>query len=278
MDYLASYDLESLDACVKAGGAVAALHRELKLPATFFILGRCLEEHGKELRSSLDDELFDLQSHTYSHQVFRPLPDTGAAPDVDVAREIGLGVRWVRETFGRPCTGLRTGCGYDGGMKKLPHVLAACADAGLEYVSSDLRGPGDTLPSPLKRPYTYRDAGHAAIWELPVHGWHDNVLKGLCPRVGMVAYPPAEDWHLPPRAPKTPREHAEHHLLWVDKAREAGLPFVSFAFHPWSVFGYDPELLELRLILEGCAERKVRVATCTGAYLALRDAATGGAQ
>jgi peptidoglycan/xylan/chitin deacetylase (PgdA/CDA1 family) len=277
MDYLASYDLESVDMCVPAGGAVAALHREFRLPATFFVVGRCLEKHGSALRAFLDDELFDVQSHTYSHKTFRAIPGaSGGDVDVDVEREIAGGVRCVEETFGRRCIGLRTGCGYDGGLTRLPDVLRACAAAGLEYVSSDLRGPGDTLPSPLKKPYTYGAHGYPGLWELPVHGWHDNVLKGFCPRVGLVAYPPAEDWHLPPAAPKSPAEQAAHHLVWVDRAREAGLPFVSIAFHPWSVFRYDPSLTEQRLIFEGLARRGVRVSTCTDAWRALRDRATRG--
>jgi peptidoglycan/xylan/chitin deacetylase (PgdA/CDA1 family) len=266
MDYIASYDLESMEMCVPAGGALAALHREYKRPATFFMVGRCLEAHGPALRKFLDDELFDLQSHTYSHKVFRNIAGASTTADVDVRREVSEGMRWVTGIFGRPCIGLRTGCGYDGGMKGLPQVLSVCAEAGLSYVSSDLRGPGDTLPSPLKRPYTYAEQGFPKLWELPVHGWHDNVLKGYCPRVGLVAYPPAEDWHLPPRAPKTPADHAAHHLLWVDRAREAGLPFVSIAFHPWSVFKYDPTLQELRLIFQGLAERGIPVTTCTAAW------------
>jgi len=278
MDYIASYDLESVDMCVEAGAAVASLHKELGLPATFFIVGRCLELRGRELRPILDRESFDLQSHTYSHRVFRDLPDARVSSGTDVRREVGEGVRLVSQTFGRPCKGLRTGCGYHGGLRAMPDVLAACAEAGLSYVSSDLRGPGDTLPSPLKPPYTYAEQGYPELWELPVHGWHDNVLKGYCAGVPLVAYPPAEDWQLPPRAPGTPQEHAAHHLLWVDKAREAGLPFVSLAFHPWSVFRYDPHLTELRLIFEGLLERGVPVTTATGAYARLSARGGEGAQ
>ena len=276
MDYLASYDLENIDACVEAAGAVAAMHRELGLPATFFIVGRCLEEHGEELKRILDHELFDLQTHTYSHRVFRRMPGADTTVDTDARREVFEGARLVSETFGRPCVGLRTGCGYDGGMRELPRVLEACAEAGLSYVSSDLRGPGDTLPSPLKGPYTYAEQGYPALWELPVHGWHENVLKGYSPRVGMVVYPPLADWHLPPATPRTPQDHATHHLLWVDKAREAQLPFVSLAFHPWSIFKYDNDLRAERLIFEGLAERGVAVTTCTAAYEKLAGVPTGG--
>ena len=273
MHYLASYDLESVDACVEGAGALAGLHRRLGLPATFFVVGRLLESRGAELRKILDDPLFDLQSHTLSHALLKDNKVNGPGVDAAAARrEITEGVRLVREVLGRPCEGLRSPCGFDGGFRGLQKLLDACKEAGLSYVSSDLRGPGDSLPAPLKEPYTYAEDGHPDLWELPVHGWHDNVLKGFCPGVSFVTYPLGEEWHVPRRFPKTPREQADHHLLWVDKAQRAGLPFVSLAFHPWSLVRYDSGLREQEFIFEGLAERGVEVVTATMAWRGLADA------
>jgi hypothetical protein len=273
MDYLASYDLESIDACVAGARAVAGIHRRRGLPATFFVVGRCLEKHGAELRRILDDELFDIQSHTLSHALLKGHRVHGAGVDDDGAkREIAEGVRLVREVLGRPCEGLRSPCGFDGGFRGLFGVLAACGEAGLSYVSSDLRGPGDSLPAPLKRPYTYAADGFPGIWELPVHGWHDNVLKGFAPGIAFVTYPPGESWHLPPSFPATPRGQADHNLLWVDKGREAKLPFVSIAFHPWSLIRFDPEVRELEMVFDGLADRGIEVVTATGSWRKLAAA------
>ena len=107
MDYIASYDLENVDACVPAGRAVAEMHKGLGLPATFFVVGRCIEEHGEELRGFLDDGLFDLQTHTYSHRVFRNVPGTATGVDTDVRREVFEGKRLVEDAFGRRCIGMR---------------------------------------------------------------------------------------------------------------------------------------------------------------------------
>ena len=155
MDYLASYDLESVESCVEAAKTIAEIHRRRSLPATFFVVGRCLEAHGGELRSILDDDLFDLQSHTYSHALLRRSAVHGEGVDAAAARhEILEGARLVREVLGRPCEGMRSPCGFDGGFGGQAHLLDACREAGLSYVSSDLRGPEDALPALLKRPYT----------------------------------------------------------------------------------------------------------------------------
>ncbi len=267
MHYLASYDLEHVGVCVDAARAVAGIHRRFELPATFFVVGRCLEEHGPELRKILGQPLFDLQSHTLSHALLGDSKVHGSGVDSGVARrEIAEGVRLVREVLGAPCEGLRSPCGFFGGLKGLPHVLEACAEAGLKYVSSDARGPGDSLPAPLKEPYTYAEDGHPDLWELPVHGWHDNVLKGFARDIPFITYPFGEEWHVPKSFPKTPREQADQHLLWIDKAQCAGLPFVSIAFHPWSVFRYDTELREHEFIFEGLQERGIDVVTATEAW------------
>ena len=264
VDYLASYDLENTDVCVEAAKAVADAHRRHGIPATFFVVGRCLQLHGDELRGLLDDELFDLQSHTYSHALLCDSAVHGRGVTEDNTRfEIREGVRLVRDVLGRTCDGLRSPCGFTGGFQGAGTVLSTCRDIGLNYVSSDARGPGDSLPAPFKHPYTYADDGYPELWELPIHGWHDNVLKGFCPELAVLTYPPGEDWYLPPAPPKTPEEDAAHHLLWVDKAAEAGIPFISLAFHPWSLIRFDPGVRELDIILDGLAERGIDVLSAT---------------
>ena len=278
MHYLAAYDLENVQHCVEAGRAVAALHKRRRLPATFFVVGRCLEEHGPALREILDDELFDLQTHTYSHALLKDSAVHGpGAAEKDAEREIREGIRLVRDVLGRTVRGLRSPCGFDGGLKGRPGLLAICAEAGLAYVSTDARGPGDSLPAPLKRPYTYAGDGYPDLWELPVQGWHDNVLKGFVPNVAFLTYPFGEPWHVPPQAPQTPEEHGAHHLVWVDKALEAGLPYVSPAFHPWSMVRFDPRVGELDVIIDGLERRGIGVVTATQTWRMLAEEAPADA-
>jgi peptidoglycan/xylan/chitin deacetylase (PgdA/CDA1 family) len=272
MDYLASYDLEDVKRCAAGAKAVAEVHKRRNLPATFFIVGRCLQEHGRELRGILDDPLFDIQSHTFSHALLKDSGVHGAGAALDHASaEISKSLGVIRDVFGRECVGMRTPCGFSGGLRGKGGLLRHIRSEGLRYVSSDARGPGDSLPSPLKLPYTYAEDGFPDIREIPIHGWHDNVLKGYFPNVAIVVYPPLEPWHLPSRPPETPEEDAAQHLLWVDKAAERDLPFISLAFHPWSLIRFDPRVRELDLIFDGLAERDIEVVTATQAYQNLED-------
>jgi peptidoglycan/xylan/chitin deacetylase (PgdA/CDA1 family) len=252
------------------------VHKRRKLPATFFVVGQCLKEHGVELRGILDDPLFDIQSHTFSHALLKDSDVHGRGAALDHASaEISKSLGIIRDVFERDCVGMRTPCGFSDGLRGKAELLGHIRSEGLHYVSSDARGPGDSLPSPLKFPYHYAEDGYPEIWELPIHGWHDNVLKGYFPNVSIVVYPPLEPWHLPPRPPETPEDDAAQHLLWVDKAGEKDLPFISLAFHPWSLIRFDPKVRELDLIFDGLEERRIDVVTATETYrkLAGRNAA-----
>ena len=53
--------------CVSALKSIATILKRNDAPATFFILGNVLERAPDEVAGVLDDPLFDVQSHTYSH-------------------------------------------------------------------------------------------------------------------------------------------------------------------------------------------------------------------
>jgi len=69
--YLAAYDTEwGPDGFSPEDiEAIGDIHRRHNAPATFFIVGKLLEapEYAVKLREVLNDELFDVQSHTYRH-------------------------------------------------------------------------------------------------------------------------------------------------------------------------------------------------------------------
>ncbi|MDH7571344.1 MAG: polysaccharide deacetylase family protein, partial [Armatimonadota bacterium] len=70
--YLFAYDLENAERCVAAAPTLVRLHEKYGIPATFFCLGRVLEQKGRELKAIFGDSpLFDLQSHTYAHRMLR---------------------------------------------------------------------------------------------------------------------------------------------------------------------------------------------------------------
>ena len=72
--FIAAYDTEHSTECLPACHAITEVHRRMGIPATFFIVGKRLEDNAKEFRAALDDPLFEIGSHTYSHKMLRDHP------------------------------------------------------------------------------------------------------------------------------------------------------------------------------------------------------------
>jgi hypothetical protein len=249
-----AYDTESPGKCREACRKIARVHRELGVPATFFIVGQLLEKEGDAYRELLDEPgLFEIASHTYSHRMLRDQPVCGpAASPEQIHRELFLGKQRVEECFGRACTGVRPGCGFDKGLRGAPEVAKEVAAAGFSYISSQLWGPFTTVPAPLEKAYTYAEEGCPDLWEFPGHGWHENVLKGHNAVPGrLLLWPPVypEMMRLTGFL-ETPQEEFEVHRFFVDRATRDALEYVSLIWHPWSLNRFDPEMRMLRLMFD----------------------------
>ncbi len=251
--FIAAYDTEMAGACLSACGPIRDVHAAYDFPATFFIVGQRLEEEGQAYRSLLGDvPAFEIASHTYSHRMLRDHPFCGPAPGPEARlQELRLGREWVEQTFGRPCRGLRPGCGFAEGLRGDAWLLRNVVATGFQYVSSILWGPETTLPALLVGPSTYAADGFPALWELPGHGWHENLLKGhnLTDRVQRIlAWPPQFPEAIPAGPVTTPEEEFIIHRIFVTRAVELGLPYVSLIWHPWSLQRFDPDMRMLKLL------------------------------
>lgn len=249
--YIAAYDTEMPQACLAACRRIREVHEQFGFPGTFFIVGKRLEEEGAEYRAVLGDMPdFEIASHTYSHRMLRDHPFCGPAPErAERLCEIRQGKDLVEQVFQRPCVGLRPGCGFANALRGDPWLVDAVASAGYEYVSSLLWGPEYTVPALLEPPFSYAEEGHADLWELPGHGWHENLLKGhnLTDRVQRIlAYPSPfpEAIRLQPIC--TPEEEFAVNRVFIDRAVQMGLSYVSLIWHPWSLARFDPEMTMLR--------------------------------
>jgi hypothetical protein len=249
--YIAAYDTEKAGDCLIACQRIREVHEQFGVPGTFFIVGKRLEEEGRAYRARLDIPLFEIASHTYSHTILRDHPFCGKTPDSATrAREVTLGKTLVEQTFGRPCPGLRPGCGFADALRGDPWLVETVADAGFGYVSSLLWGPDFTVPALLEKPFTYAEQGRPTLWELPGHGWHENLLKGhnLTDRVQrIIAWPSPfpEAIRLGPIS--SPEDEFAMNRLFIDRAIALGLPYVSLIWHPWSLRRFDPEMKMLQL-------------------------------
>ncbi len=250
--YIVAYDTEKPVDCLAACRQIRAVHERYDFPATFFIVGKRLEEEGVEYRALLGDvPLFEIASHTYSHTILRDHPFCGTAPDNQARlREVVLGKQLVEQTFGRPCMGLRPGCGFPDGLLGDPWLVDTVATTGFGYVSSLLWGPETTVPALLTEPFTYAEAGHPDLWELPGHGWHENLLKAhnvtVAPR-RIIAWPSPFPEGVPLGPITLPEEEFAINRIFIDQAVALGLPYVSLIWHPWSLGRFDPEMKMLAL-------------------------------
>jgi hypothetical protein len=245
--YIAAYDTERADHCLAACRRIREVHERFEFPATFFIVGKLLEVEGAEYRALLGTcPLFEIASHTYAHRSLRDHPFCGPAVGMEERlREVRLGKALVEQTFERPCLGMRPGCGFAEGLRGDAWLVDAVAAAGFGYVSSLLWGPDWSMPALLERPFPYADDGRPELWELPGHGWHENLLKAhnLTTRPQrIVAWPSPFPEAVPLGPIATPEDEFALNRVFIDRAVERGLPYVSLVWHPWSLVRFDPEL------------------------------------
>jgi peptidoglycan/xylan/chitin deacetylase (PgdA/CDA1 family) len=265
--YIAAYDTES-PACLRACRKIAEVHRRLDMPATFFITGRTLEANVKEYRELLADPLFEVASHTWSHKLLRDNALCGRAVSQEEKREeIVRAKEFIESVFERPCVGLRPAVGFDNAFRGATDVLALVREAGFRYVSSLLWGPDCSMPALIEEPFHYGGDGIAEVWELPGHGWHENLLKDHN-RWGsrrLTLWPSPMPEAIPTQFVRTPADEFQVNRIFLEKAREMNKPHVSLIWHPWSLHTFDPEMKMLELTFAHV--RRLGLVPCTYANL-----------
>jgi hypothetical protein len=265
--YIAAYDTES-PVCLAACRKIVEIHKRFEMPATFFMLGKTLDANPSEYRKLLDDPLFEIATHTYTHQMLRDNDFCGSAVSLDERRkEIFKGKEAIERVFERPCIGLRPGCGFDNALKGEPQVLELLREAGIQYVSSLLWGPDYSLPALLQEPFHYEAEGFSEIWELPGHGWHENLLKDhnqWGPR-RLTLWPSPFPQALPDSFCKTPKDEFEVNKVFLNRALETNKSFVSLIWHPWSLSKFDSDMKMLELTFTHVQRMGLR--PCTSAQL-----------
>jgi hypothetical protein len=278
--YIAAYDTEmsslrkpsaTVPSCLDACRSIVEVHRRHGMPATFFIVGKILEEAPEEFHRLLDDPLFEVASHSYSHKLFRDHPICGpAASPEEIREEVHRGVEAVERVFGRRLRGFRPGCGFTDGLRGAPELAGLLAGAGIPYVSSMLWGADYSLPAPVAQPFTYAAEGFPALREIPAHGWHENLLKGNNRVFGMgglraILFPMPFPEAVPAGYVKTPEEELRYNnRFFIDRAVAEGSGHVSLIWHPWSLALFDPGMRMLDLTFRYVRERGLEPCTFAG--------------
>jgi len=247
--YIAAYDTES-PGCLEACRKIVEVHHRLEMPATFFVVGRTLEASAARYKELLADPLFEVASHTWSHKLLRDNALCGSAVSAEEKREeIFKAKQLIESVFERPCLGLRPAVGFDNALRGAVDVLALAREAGFKYVSSLLWGPDCSMPALIEEPFHYGADGFADVWELPGHGWHENLLKNHN-RWGarrLTLWPSPMPEAIPSKFVKTPEDEFAVNRIFLEKALETNKPHVSLIWHPWSLHAFDPQMKMLEL-------------------------------
>ncbi|MFB3785346.1 MAG: polysaccharide deacetylase family protein [bacterium] len=266
--YLAAYDTES-PGCLAACRKIVEAHKRFAMPATFFITGKTLEANAAEYRELFGHPLFEVASHTYSHRMLKDNPICGLAIALDEKRvEICKSKEIIEGVFQRPCLGLRPGCGFADGFRGAPELLGLIAEAGYAYTSSWLWGPDYSLPALLTEPFRYEKEGFPDLWELPGHGWHENLLKNnnkMGPR-RLTLWPPEMPEAIPGHYLTTAEEEFAVNRVFIDKAVTEKKPYVTLIWHPWSLNLFDPAMKMLELTFQYVRDQRLEACTFQNMY------------
>ncbi len=239
--YLAGYDTEQ-PMCVEAVRSLVGIHRRQKIPATFFLVGILVEHNREELKDLLDDDLFEVASHTYMHRHIESMP-LGEVRDQLRRTQDLLG-----EVFGCAPVGFRTPGGTTAGYRGDRERLSVFAEMGFAYVSSQGWGPGQTMPAPVIPPFDYREEGFPGLLEIPMHGWHENLFTRVHP------------WQSPSQplnseAPRNIEGWMAPFLSDVETAVSGSMPYYGPTMHPWSLRRFDPECEQVSAFLAEIKKR-----------------------
>ncbi|MHB9108629.1 MAG: polysaccharide deacetylase family protein [Armatimonadota bacterium] len=247
--YLAAYDTENPN-CHAALPRIVEMHEKHAMPATFFIVSGIIPGHEAEMKALLDNPLFEIASHTHTHELLatHSRSENPPVPVHTLPDEVLGSKQRLEDLFGRRVTGFRPPWGYGDGLKHAPRLLELLDEGEYQYVSSVLWGPNDTMPALVQPAYTYAAQGYPQLWEIPSCGWHENILKRAVVMLEDVIAPSAPfPGAMPAGLFQSPEDEFALNRVYIDQAVQVGNPHATLIWHPWSLNGFDPEMRMLAL-------------------------------
>jgi len=172
------------ESTVRGLDVITRVHEEAGVPATLFVCGRTLLHACEAIQRAQGTGLFDVQSHTYSHVLFRsveyePSPGTRAvipaSPPVALDAELAATSDLIGRLVGSEVVGLRTPFGFHRGLRDRPDLLDPLRRNGIRYVSSWLRNEQNGNPTPWVQPFAYAEEGYPDVLEIPSQFWLDGI-------------------------------------------------------------------------------------------------------
>lgn len=233
-----------------------ALHQRLNVPTTFFIVGQTLERCVPNFQAVMDDPLIDLQQHTYSHQLLKTvyiddgksIRVTRGVPPEETRREVRKTTQLLKQHLDVECIGLTGPWCYYRGLRDRPDLLQILHEEGIRFTRTDGRNEKDWHPVDMDlQPYWYDALGFPDMLEVPIHGWHDCVI-----RAEVFGWEDLDAW-------------VDSVKPYIDRAASEDKVF-SLCQHDWSSTRADPEMRATEAILRYGQERGVRFMTYLDYY------------
>ena len=228
-----------------------ALHARLGVPTTFFIVGRTLERCAAHFQAIVGDPLIDMQQHTYSHQLLKTVyiedgksirVTRGVSPQ-ETREEVRKTSRLLKEVLGVDCMGLTGPWCYYRGLRDRPDLLQILHEEGIRLTRTDGRNEKDWHPVDMDlQPYWYDALGFPDMLEVPIHGWHDCVI-----RAEVLGWEELDGY-------------VESIKPYIDRAAGEDKVF-SLCQHDWSSTRADPAMTATEAILRYAQEKGPRFAT-----------------
>ena len=269
--YALEPDLESeqswrrwLDEGLAAVEKISSTLKRRNAPATFYIVGRVLEREGEAIAAMLDAPLFDIQSHTYTHMHIKDdNPDVLRQFDSELQKTAGL----IERYFAHRPIGFCAPGGFYRGLRGHPKQLKILWDNGYMFVSTDGSGPPEQwMPAPFVQPYWYTEEGFPELLEVPVTGWHCNMLFNTGHQNdNWKPAPGFPDGTVLEHLPSTVEEGLQARSREFQYAIDNGLIYQP-AMHPWSVFRFDPEMEHLEGLVDMAEENGVPIVNSRMVY------------
>lgn len=257
--FLIGYDVEHLgedEVTAPFLRQMQMLHNELQAPATLFIVGMTLERHIPDFQRIAADPLFDIQQHTWSHQLLKTVHiDDGKSirvvrgiPLPEIRTEVLRTTDLIRNVLHKECTGITGPYNYYRGLRDRPEILETLYDCGIRFTRCDGRNAQDWHPVLMDlQPYWYDCHGFPDVLEIPIHGWHDCVYRDE-----VIGWDDLEGY-------------VDSVTPYLDRAAARDEVF-SLCQHDWSSIRADPEMRATAALVRYAQERGIRILSYSDYY------------
>jgi peptidoglycan/xylan/chitin deacetylase (PgdA/CDA1 family) len=232
------------------------LHNALNAPATMFLVGMTLERWVPDFQRIAADPLFDIQQHTWSHQLLKTVHiDDGKSvrvvrgiPLPEIRTEVLRTSDLIRNVLGKEVTGITGPFNYYRGLRDRPEILESLYECGIRFTRCDGRNAQDWHPVSMDlQPYWYDCHGFGDVLEIPIHGWHDCVYRDV-----VIGWDDLQGY-------------VDSVTPYLDRAAAQDEVF-SLCQHDWSSIRADPDMRATEAIIHYAQDHGLRIMTYLDYY------------